>query len=165
MNYFKNDKNEIFAYDDEQVKKGYGKDLELLESGEFYDPKTKSIKPYKLDNFLEVKRDKNNNIIYPQKLIDELHKKELDKKIQKWKKERQKKVDNIEVTYDNVVYQGDELSQTRIARAITAMSDSDSIDWIAKDNTIHKLTKDDLKAILLKASQEQAKLWVEGRPE
>ena len=27
MNYFKNTNNEIFAYDDEQVKQGYGKDL------------------------------------------------------------------------------------------------------------------------------------------
>lgn len=27
MNYFKNENNEIFAYDDEQVKQGYGKDL------------------------------------------------------------------------------------------------------------------------------------------
>jgi len=89
----------------------------------------------------------------------------LDKKIQKWKKERQEKVDNIEVTYNNVVYQGDELSQTRIARAITAMGDSDTIDWVAKDNSVHPLTKDDLKAILLKAGQEQSKIWVEGRPE
>lgn len=27
MNYFKNKNNEIFAYDNEQVKQGYGKDL------------------------------------------------------------------------------------------------------------------------------------------
>lgn len=27
MNYFKNTSNEIFGYDDEQVKQGYGKDL------------------------------------------------------------------------------------------------------------------------------------------
>ena len=27
MNYFKNKNNEIFAYDDEQVKQGYGRDL------------------------------------------------------------------------------------------------------------------------------------------
>ena len=27
MNYFKNENNEIFAFDDEQVKQGYGKDL------------------------------------------------------------------------------------------------------------------------------------------
>jgi len=82
-----------------------------------------------------------------------------------WKEQRQKKVDNIEVEYNGVVYQGDELSQTRIARAITAMGDNDSIDWVAKDNSVHKLTKDDLKAILLKAGQIQSKIWVEGRPE
>ena len=27
MNYFKNNNNEIFAYDDNQIKQGYGKDL------------------------------------------------------------------------------------------------------------------------------------------
>ena len=30
MHYFKNNNNEIFAYDDEQVKQGYGKDLEEI---------------------------------------------------------------------------------------------------------------------------------------
>jgi hypothetical protein len=32
MNYFKNNNNEIFAYDDEQVSQGYGEDLTELES-------------------------------------------------------------------------------------------------------------------------------------
>lgn len=27
MKYFKNKKNQVFAYDDEQIEKGYGKDL------------------------------------------------------------------------------------------------------------------------------------------
>lgn len=35
MNYFKNEKNEVFAYDDEQVKQGYGKDLTKLTDKQF----------------------------------------------------------------------------------------------------------------------------------
>jgi len=30
MNYFKNDKNEVFAYDDKQIEQGYGEDLEFI---------------------------------------------------------------------------------------------------------------------------------------
>jgi len=84
----------------------------------------------------------------------------------KWKKDRQIKVDNIEVTYNNVVYQGDETSQTRITKAITALPDDDTtIDWIAKDNSVQSLTRVDLKAILLYAGTQQSKIWNEGRPE
>ena len=35
MNYFKNTNNKIFAYDDEQVAQGYGKDLTALTQAEF----------------------------------------------------------------------------------------------------------------------------------
>lgn len=34
MKYFKNTNNEIFAYDDEQIKQGYGKDLTPITEGE-----------------------------------------------------------------------------------------------------------------------------------
>ena len=166
MNYFKNTKNEIFAYDDEQVKQGYGKNLEKLEKGEFYDSISKSIKPYKLEGFIEVKRDENNSIISPQELIDELNKQKLLKKTIKWKKERQTKVDNIEVTYNNIVYQGDEISQTRMARAIMALpDDTTTINWVAKDNSVQKLTRVDLKAILLDAGSQQTQIWNKGRPQ
>lgn len=72
MKYFKNNNNEVFAYDDEQVSQGYGKDMEALESGEFYDGTT-SIKPYKLDDsYIPVERDENNNIVAPQGLVEQL---------------------------------------------------------------------------------------------
>ena len=90
----------------------------------------------------------------------------LKKKIKSWKKDRQQKVDNIEVTYNNVIYQGDETSQTRMTKAITALpDDSTTIDWIAKDNSVQSLTRVDLKAILLDADTQQSKIWNEGRPE
>lgn len=34
MNYFKNTNNDIFAYDDEQVKQGYSKDLTAITEAE-----------------------------------------------------------------------------------------------------------------------------------
>lgn len=34
MKYFKNENNQIFAYDDEQIKQGYGKDLTPITEAE-----------------------------------------------------------------------------------------------------------------------------------
>ena len=90
----------------------------------------------------------------------------LKQSITAWKQNRQQKVENIEVTYNNVVYQGDETSQTRMTKAITALpDDSTTINWIAKDNSVQSLTRVDLKAILLDAGTQQSKIWNEGRPE
>lgn len=82
-----------------------------------------------------------------------------------WKSERQTKVDNIEVIYNDVIYQGDEVSQTRMARAITSMTDDTvTIPWVAKDNSVYDLTRVDLKAILLDAGNQQSFIWNDGRP-
>lgn len=87
------------------------------------------------------------------------------KAILDWKAARQALVDAIEVELGGVVYQGDEVSQTRMARAIVAMPDATTtIEWIAKDNTAHALTKADLSQILLLAGIKQAAIWNEGRP-
>lgn len=82
-----------------------------------------------------------------------------------WKIARQIKVDAIEVTYNDVVYQGDEKAQTRMARSITALPDDvTTVPWTAKDDTVHLLTKTDLRAILLDAGSQQSILWNDGRP-
>ena len=82
-----------------------------------------------------------------------------------WKTARNDAVDNIEVTYNNVVYQGDEKSQDRMARAIIALHDNTTtIDWVAKDNSITPLTKIDLQSILVQAGSIQSQLWNAGRP-
>jgi len=134
MNYFKNTKNEIFAYDDEQVAQGHAKGLTSLTQAEI------------------------DAVLNPPKTKAQI--------IAEWKQDRQQKVDNIEVTYNNVVYQGDETSQTRITKAITALpDDTTTVDWIAKDNSVQSLTRIDLKAILLDAGTQQSKIWNEGRPE
>ena len=82
-----------------------------------------------------------------------------------WKSERQNKIDNLEVVHNDIVYQGDELSQTRIARAISVMDDIETTQWVAKDNSIQTLNKADLSAILKEAGIKQTLIWNENRPE
>ena len=89
----------------------------------------------------------------------------LKQAITAWKQDRQTKIDAIEVTYKGVVYQGDETSQNRMTKAITALPDNTTtVPWTAKDNTIQNLTKVDLQAILLDAGTQQSVLWNQGRP-
>lgn len=82
-----------------------------------------------------------------------------------WKTNRQTEVDNIEVNYNGIIYQGDEISQTRMARALSVMSDTDIFDgWVSKDNSLHSLTKADFIAILKTAGAKQSAIWNAGRP-
>lgn len=81
-------------------------------------------------------------------------------KANQWKGQRQVLVDNIEVTYNDVVYQGDETSQDRMSRAINGLPDDTStVYWKAKDNSKQKLNKMQLKEILYLAGQEQTRIW------
>ena len=75
------------------------------------------------------------------------------------KQNRKNIVNNIEVIYNGVVYQGDEKSQDRMSRAIVGMDDDDTIEWTAKDNSKVVLLRSDLKQILRLAGIEQTKAW------
>lgn len=69
-------------------------------------------------------------------------------------------VENIEVEYNGVIYQGDETSQDRMSRAINGLpDDTTTISWKAKDNSSQELTRLDLKEILFLAGQEQTRIW------
>ena len=69
-------------------------------------------------------------------------------------------VANIEVEYNGIVYQGDEISQDRMSRAINGLpDDTTTISWKAKDNSSKELTRLDLKEILFLAGQEQTRIW------
>ena len=78
---------------------------------------------------------------------------------QQEKEHRNNLVSSIEIVYDGVVYQGDEVSQGRISRVISSMLDTDTIMWKAKDNSKVKLTKIDLTQILRLSTIEQTKVW------
>ena len=77
-----------------------------------------------------------------------------------WKEERQIKLGNLEVSYNDVIYQADEVSQGRMNRAIVNLLDDETINWVAKDNSIQVLTKSDLKQIARLAGQAQTAIWI-----
>lgn len=77
-----------------------------------------------------------------------------------YKIDRQLLVDNIEIEYNGVVYQGDETSQDRMSRAINGLPDDTStVYWKAKDNSKQELNRIQLKEILYLAGQEQTIIW------
>lgn len=104
-------------------------------------------------------------IVEPEFTLEELAEKQYQEELAAWKQQRQIAVDNIEATYNGVVYQGDEVSQTRMSRAIAALPDDvTTIDWVAKDNSVQQWNKGDLQAILLDAGMQQSAIWNQGRP-
>jgi hypothetical protein len=112
--------------------------LEVTESGEYY-------KYYNQDGTPDVSK------------IAEL---EATQAIEAFKAQRQEAVDNLEVTYEGTIYQGDEVSQGRMSRAILALPDDTTTTlWIAKDNTPMQLTKVDLSSILRLSGEAQTALW------
>ena len=78
---------------------------------------------------------------------------------QQEKEYRNNLVSSIEIVYDGMIYQGDEVSQGRMSRVISSMLDTDTIMWKAKDNSKVKLTKIDLTQILRLSTIEQTKVW------
>lgn len=78
-----------------------------------------------------------------------------------FKQERQAKVDAIIVTTQSGKrFDGDEVSQNRMSRAIVAMSDSDTIMWVLADNTPASVTASELKEALRLAGEEITRIWI-----
>ena len=65
----------------------------------------------------------------------------------------------IKVNYNGDVYQCDEVSQSRISRAVLSMAPEDTIRWKTADNKEVVLTRSDLSEILRLAGQEQTRIW------
>jgi predicted carbohydrate-binding protein with CBM5 and CBM33 domain len=79
------------------------------------------------------------------------------------KAERQAKVDAIKVTTQaGNTFDGDEVSQGRMARAVIALSTglAPSVTWVLADNTAIQATKEELTEALVLAGQAQAAIWV-----
>jgi len=78
------------------------------------------------------------------------------------KAERQSAIDTLTVTIDGMVFDGDETSQTRMARAIVVMQAASipTISWVLHDNTVATVTVTQLTQALAAAGAEQARLWV-----
>ena len=79
--------------------------------------------------------------------------------------ERAEAVSKITVEVDGMVFDGDEISQNRIARTITAATTAgygpeDTTTWVLHDNTVATVTIKQLSQALLAAGLKQTELWV-----
>lgn len=77
-----------------------------------------------------------------------------------FKAQRQILVDAIKVTVGDKVFDCDEVSQGRMARAAVAMTDTETVLWVLADNTPTQCTKAELIEALRLAGEEQTRLWV-----
>lgn len=83
-------------------------------------------------------------------------------RLQEAKKLRQEKVDSIVVTTaSGKAFDGDEQSQGRMSRAITALSPAETTTWVLSDNTPTQTTREELQEALRLAGAEQTVIWVE----
>jgi hypothetical protein len=78
------------------------------------------------------------------------------------KQARQAAVDAITVTVNGMVFDGDETSQGRMARALRVadITGQTSCTWVLHDNTAVEVTRDDLAQALALAMEAQGAIWV-----
>ncbi len=67
----------------------------------------------------------------------------------------------IELNSVQVKFQGDEMSQSRLHRAFTIMSELDieTTKWKGADNTIYDISKGNIIELLHKSAEAQTMLW------
>jgi len=77
--------------------------------------------------------------------------------------ERHKLVSEIIVQVNDKEFNGDEESQTRMARAILAADivNRDTVNWTLANNESIEVTLEELKMALVKSLEEMADLWVQ----
>ena len=132
-----------------------------------YDDNTGEVKLTSNIEFdMDLEHNKNYSMLildsefYTENNIKVINGKLTEIEVINYKAIRQNLIDNIEVTYNSTIYQGDEDSQSRMSRAINGLPDNTTtIKWKAKDNSSHELNKEDLKQILFLAGQEQTRIW------
>lgn len=78
------------------------------------------------------------------------------------KQERQAAVDAITVTVNGKVFDGDEISQGRMARALRVadITGQTSCTWVMHDNSAVDVTREDLAQALSLAMEAQGAIWV-----
>lgn len=80
---------------------------------------------------------------------------------EQFKAERSAAVQAINVTTAaGNTFDGDEISQGRMARAILALPDGQAVPWVLHDNTVIEASAAELREALALAGAEQARLWV-----
>ncbi|WP_440055516.1 DUF4376 domain-containing protein [Pseudoalteromonas sp. T1lg65] len=82
-------------------------------------------------------------------------------KRERFKAQRAENVAAITVEVDGMEFDGDELSQQRMARAVLLLEDSETTPWILADNQTVNVTKAQLAQACRLSAQRQTELWVE----
>ena len=77
-----------------------------------------------------------------------------------FKQERAKAVAAIVVEVDGLLFDGDEVAQTRMARAALVMDDEETTLWVQANNEPAQVTKAQLIEAIRLAGAEQTRLWV-----
>lgn len=72
---------------------------------------------------------------------------------------RAKMVAQIVVEVDGIPLDGDEQSQERMARALLALNEGESTVWACADNVPRPVSREQFRAALRLAGEEQARLW------
>ncbi|OHU85538.1 MULTISPECIES: DUF4376 domain-containing protein [Pseudoalteromonas] len=81
-------------------------------------------------------------------------------KRERFKTQRAENVAAITVEVDKMLFDGDELSQSRMTRAIILMSDTDTQLWVLANNEVVEVTREQLKQACVLSAQKQSELWV-----
>ncbi|MGS3139376.1 DUF4376 domain-containing protein [Aeromonas sanarellii] len=82
-----------------------------------------------------------------------------------WKAERAAAVAAITVEVDGLVFDGDEDSQNRMARAVTAADLlTDTTEWTLADNRVVVVTVQQLKQALRLSTEARTAIWNADRP-
>ncbi|MCF0115093.1 MAG: hypothetical protein HUJ56_07040, partial [Erysipelotrichaceae bacterium] len=142
---------------EKQIPKWTGTEWELIEDhrGEYYYPKGSNYESSPIE-MKEIGVFPEGSTLERPEMTEE-EKKEYNSFLKRSKKLTA--IKDIIVTVDGMQFQADESSQTRISRAISVMSDTDTIDWILADNSVVSVTKAQLMQVLKLAVLEQTILW------
>ena len=80
---------------------------------------------------------------------------------EEWKSARSAAVEAIKVTtLAGNTFDGDEVSQGRMARAVSSMEAADTVLWVLANNSVIRATKAELREALRLAGSAQAEVWV-----
>lgn len=81
-------------------------------------------------------------------------------KREEFKARRKESVNNIKVDVNGLVFDGDEVSQGRMARCLVGLREDETITWVLSDNTSAQVSKATLLEALRLAGERQTELWV-----
>ena len=134
-------------------------DLKRLQDTLTFMPQFAGLDIQETDGFIV-----NGEIVSAEAFAEMERQKEQQALMEQKKALRTEAVSKITVTVDGMEFDGDEIAQDRMARAITMFQANNlpadyQTDWVLADNTIAKVTVAQLSQALLLAGQAQTALW------